>query len=196
MRLSRIGARGAQDRRSEGRPTTVSQLHSWRRLRSAQNHMRHEAGPVRGYGGSVLAQAHARRLVADDPTANDGISSVELRQERQFLAHEAFGPVSTHDPRVGEAGATSSIFAPSVRAISVNRKAPRELRSWVKPSPSVTVDASRNETGTLNGKRCPMRRSTPTGGAFMAVSLPSSRETAGTTTSTVAQPGCSVKLIK
>src|SRR5580704_6456024 len=56
--------------------------------------------------------------------------------------------------------------------MSVNRKAPRELRSWVKPSPSAVVAMSRRETGRLKAKRCPMRRSTPTGGAVIGVSLP------------------------
>src|ERR1700722_6993115 len=67
--------------------------------------MRHEAGAVRGYGRRLFTQAHARRLVAYDPTADDRIPSVELRQERQFLSHETFGAISIADPREAAAGA-------------------------------------------------------------------------------------------
>jgi hypothetical protein len=40
---------------------------------SVQHHMRREAGAVRGYGRRLFTQAHARRLAAQDPTANDRI---------------------------------------------------------------------------------------------------------------------------
>jgi hypothetical protein len=72
----------------------------------------------------------------------------------------------------------SSISAFSVSAISVNKNAPRELRSWVNPTPSAAVATSRKDTGKLKAKRCPIRRSTPTEGFVMVVvSLP--RESPG-----------------
>jgi hypothetical protein len=72
---------------------------------SVQHHMRREAGAVRGYGQRLFTQAHARRLVAQDPIANDRITSVQLRLERQFLSHETFGAISIADPREAAAGA-------------------------------------------------------------------------------------------
>jgi hypothetical protein len=77
-------------------------------------------------------------------------------------------------PRVISEGIfnVSSISDPALIAMSVKKKAPRELTSCVKPNPSTAVETSRKETGKLNPKRCPIRRSTPAGGVVMVVSIP------------------------
>lgn len=78
-------------------------------------------------------------------------------------------------PRVTSEGIfkVSSISVSSRNAISVKKKTPRELRSWVNPNPSVEVSTWRTETGRSKAKRCPMRRSTATEGVFMVARLPS-----------------------
>ena len=86
----------------------------------------------------------------------------------------------------------SSISAPSLNATSVNRKTPRELRSWVKPSPSRRSQLHAGRLGRLNANRCPTRRSTPTGGVVMVVSLPL-RIAGERASATVAQSGQSEK---
>jgi hypothetical protein len=57
----------------------------------------------------------------------------------------------------------SSISEPSVTGASVKKKTPRELRSWVNPTPSMEVPGWRNESGSRYGNRCPTRRSIPAG---------------------------------
>jgi hypothetical protein len=52
-------------------------------------------------------------------------------------------------PRVISEGIRSviSISAPAVSGASVKKKAPRELRSWVNPTPSREVAGWRRESG-------------------------------------------------
>ena len=61
----------------------------------------------------------------------------------------------------------SSISEPSVTAASVKKKTPRELRSWVNPTPSTEVPGWRSESGSRYGNRCPARRSIPAGGVVI-----------------------------
>ncbi len=72
-------------------------------------------------------------------------------------------------PRVISDGirSVSSISEPSVSGALVKKKTPRELRSWVNPTPSREVPGWRNESGRRYGNRCPTRRSIPTGGVVI-----------------------------
>jgi hypothetical protein len=83
----------------------------------------------------------------------------------------------------------SSTSSPSPSLIAVKRKAPRELRSCVKPKPSHPALISHKATGRLKAKRCPMRRSTATGDVMACNPLGSSRAEQLLTLAQSARPG-------
>ena len=76
-------------------------------------------------------------------------------------------------PRVISEGMRSviSTSAPSASGASVKKNTPRELRSWVNPTPSKEAAGCRRESGRRKGNRCPTRRSTRTGGLLIVASL-------------------------
>ncbi len=86
-----------------------------------------------------------------------------------------------------------STTEPSCRGASVKKNTPRELRSCVKPWPSIAVATSRTKSGSRNENRCPTRRSTRTGGEVLK-SLPSPGGPAVGVRATVAHYGGGEKL--